>query len=490
MLSFDPDNLSFCTGNYIDGKHIPSNNNQIQVHRPSDGKAYALIPESGIEGVTQAVEIAEEKRISSGWSSCSPRQRGAILRRWADLIEKDAIYLGQLEALGSTRPITDVINHEIPFTAEAIRFYAECTDKYSGDLLPTRKDSLGMLIPEPYGVVGAITPWNFPLSMASWKCGPALAAGNAVVLKPSELTPFSTLRLAELAVKAGLPAGVLNVVQGSGLQTGSELVKHPLIRKVSFTGSTVTGAQIMSDAGFNGMKPVTLELGGKSPQLVFNDAGNPVDIAQRIARGFIANGGQACVAGTRLIVQRAIAPALLEQLILLCQQCRPGYTWLENSRYSPLIDSRQGNKVQRLIQQSCVEGAEVLAGGKRFEHTEEGWFWQPTLLINVGEDNCAVQEEIFGPVLTVQYFDEIEEGIALAQHDTYGLCAGVHTQSLTTAMRSMQSLNAGTVWVNRYGRSGDFIIPTGGFMGSGIGKDLGRQAFQACQRQKSVLIDF
>jgi len=490
MLSFDPDNISFRTGNYINGQHSQATPEQIQVRRPSDGKVYAAIADSGAEVVAAAVEIAEEKRVSSGWSTCSPRQRGAILHRWANLIEEDATYLGQLEALGSTRPITEVINHEIPFTAEAIRFYAECADKYSGDLFPTRKDSLGMLIPEPYGVVGAITPWNFPLSMASWKCGPALAAGNAVVLKPSELTPFSTLRLAELAVKAGLPAGVLNIVQGSGLHTGSALVKHPLIRKVSFTGSTVTGAKIMSDAGFNGMKPVTLELGGKSPQLVFNDAGDPKDVAQRILRGFTANGGQACVAGTRLIIQRGIAPALLEQLIILCQQFRPENTWSETSRYSPLIDSRQGNKVQALIRQSCLEGGEVLVGGERFDDTEEGWFWQPTLLTHVTQDNCAVQEEIFGPVLTIQYFDDDEEGMALAQHEVYGLCAGVHTQSLSTAMRAMQTLNAGTVWVNRYGRSGDFIIPTGGFMGSGIGKDLGRQAFQACQRQKSVLIDF
>lgn len=490
MLSFDPDKVSFSTGNYIDGQHSQLNEGQLQVHRPSDGKAYADIPESGSAVVAQAVEIAEQKRISSGWSTCSPRQRGAILRRWADLIDEDAPYLGQLEALGSTRPISDVINHEIPFTAEAIRFYAECADKYSGDLLPTRQDSLGMLIPEPYGVVGAITPWNFPLSMASWKCGPALAAGNAVVLKPSELTPFSTVRMAELAVKAGLPAGVLNIVQGSGLHTGSELVKHPLVRKVSFTGSTRTGAQIMSDAGFNGMKPVTLELGGKSPQLVFNDAGDVDEVAQRILRGFTANGGQACVAGTRLIVQRGIAPALIEKLVSLCQQFKPGNTWLDTTRYSPLIDHRQGEKVQSLVRQSCEEGGEVLVGGQRFENTEDGWFWQPTLLANVANDNCAVQEEIFGPVLTVQYFDEEEEGIALAQHDTYGLCAGVHTLSLPLAMRAMQSLNAGTVWVNRYGRSGDFIIPTGGFMGSGIGKDLGRQAFQACQRQKSVLIDF
>ncbi|WP_241622182.1 aldehyde dehydrogenase family protein [Rosenbergiella australiborealis] len=490
MLSFEPDSVSFSTGNFIDGQHCVPTERDIEVRRPSDGKVYAAIPDSSAELVSQAVENAEATRISSGWSTCSPRQRGAILNRWADLIENDAPYLGQLEALGSTRPISDVINHEIPFTAEAIRFYAECADKYSGDLLPTRQGSLGMLVPEPYGVVGAITPWNFPLSMASWKCGPALAAGNAVVLKPSELTPFSTLRMAELAVQAGLPAGVLNIVQGSGQTTGSALVKHPLVRKISFTGSTATGARIMSDAGYNGMKPVTLELGGKSPQLVFDDAGDPVEVAKRIVRGFTSNGGQACVAGTRLIVQRGIAPALIDQLIALCQQFQPGNTWLASTSYSPLIDQRQGEKVQSVIHHACQQGAEIVVGGERFDHTEDGWFWQPTLLTGVSADNCAVQEEIFGPVLTVQYFDDEDEGISLAQHNIYGLCAGVHTQNLAVALRAMQALNAGTVWINRYGRSGDFIIPTGGFMGSGIGKDLGRQAFQACQRQKSVLIDF
>lgn len=416
-------------------------------------------------------------------------KRGAVLHRWADLIAADTL-LAQLESLGSTRPIYDVVNHEIPFTAEAIRFYAECADKYSGDVLPTRDASLGMLVPEPYGVIGAITPWNFPLSMASWKCGPALAAGNAVVLKPSELTPFSTVRMAELAIQAGLPAGVLNIIQGSGAVTGSALVAHPLVRKVSFTGSTATGARIMSDAAFNGMKPVTLELGGKSPQLVFDDCGDIDDVAGRILRGFTANGGQACVAGTRLIVQRGIHDALMSKLIELCQGFRAGVTWDEASRYAPMIDRRQAEKVASVVSSARQQGAEVLVGGERFADTGEGYFWQPTLLAVSGHDNPAVQEEIFGPVLTVQIFDDEAEGLTLASHPTYGLCAGVHTKNIDRALRAMRGIAAGTVWINRYGRSGDFIIPTGGFHGSGIGKDLGRQAFEACQRYKSVLIDF
>ncbi|MFH8134934.1 aldehyde dehydrogenase [Pantoea osteomyelitidis] len=489
MLSFDPEKVILPAGHYIDGQHCDTQGEQLSVNRPSDGKPYATLSEAQAGDVDRAVTLAHQAVKASGWASASPRERGKVLRRWADLIEQDAT-LPQLEALGSTRPISDVVNHEIPFTAEAIRFYAECADKYSGDLFPTRDSSLGMLVPEPYGVIAAITPWNFPLSMASWKCGPALAAGNAVVLKPSELTPFSTARMAELAVQAGLPSGVLNIVQGSGAVTGSALVAHPLVRKVSFTGSTLTGARIMSDAAYHGMKPVTLELGGKSPQLVFDDAGDIDTVAQRILRGFTANGGQACVAGTRLIVQRAIAEPLIARLVALCQTFRPGVTWDETSRYAPLIDARQGNKVASVIAAAKAQGAQVLVGGERFADTADGWFWQPTLLSAPGADNPAVEQEIFGPVLTVQIFDEEEEGLQLAAHAIYGLCAGVHTLSLPRALRAMRAIEAGTVWINRYGRSGDFIIPTGGFLGSGIGKDLGRQAFQACQRQKSVLIDF
>ena len=489
MLSFDPDKVVLPAGQFINGEYCRGSGAAFPVKRPSDGKIAGELNEADAAQVDEAVTLADRAAKASGWAGCPPRERGAVLRRWADLIADDGA-LAQLEALSSTRPIRDVVNHELPFTAEAIRFYAECADKYSGDLLPTRAASLGMLVPEPYGVIGAITPWNFPLSMASWKCGPALAAGNAVVLKPSELTPYSTLRMAELAIQAGLPAGVLNIVQGSGAVTGSALVAHPLVRKVSFTGSTQTGARIMSDAAFNGMKPVTLELGGKSPQLVFDDAGDVDVVADRILRGFTANGGQACVAGTRLIVQRGIADALIEKLVARCAAFRPGVTWDERTRYSPLINARQAEKVASVVQAAVQAGGEILTGGQRFENTGDGYFWQPTLLANVSAGSPAVQEEIFGPVLTVQRFDDEAEGLALAAHATYGLCAGVHTLSLDRALRAMRGLAAGTVWINRYGRSGDFIIPTGGFHGSGIGKDLGRQAFEACQRHKSVLIDF
>ncbi|MDK2633996.1 aldehyde dehydrogenase family protein [Pantoea stewartii subsp. indologenes] len=490
MTDFNPDDVHLSSGHFIDGQFVSASGQAMGIKRPSDGQHYAEIHEADARTVDDAVTVAEARRISSGWSVCSPRERGAALSRWADLIEKDSEYLAQLEAVGSTRPVTDARNIEVPFTAAALRFYAECADKYSGDVFPTQHSSLGMLVPEPYGVIGAITPWNFPLSMASWKCGPALAAGNAVVLKPSELTPFSTARLAELAVQAGIPSGVLNVIQGSGKVTGNALVTHPLVRKVSFTGSTATGAAIMSQAALHGTKPVTLELGGKSPQLVFDDAGDADEIAERLFLGFTVNAGQACVSGTRLIIQKGIAERVTEKLIARCQKPVPGMTWHESTRYCPLIDARQGEKVATIIAQSVAQGARVLVGGKRYDNTKEGWFWQPTLLENVGPDNVALHEEIFGPVLTIQTFTDEEEALALAQHAVFGLCAGVHTLNMPRAMRLMRALDSGTVWVNRYRRTWDFIIPTGGFQGSGFGKDLGRQAFEACQRYKSVLIDF
>lgn len=490
MLSFDPENVSLPKGHLIGGKIHEGDGERLRVNRPSDGQFLGEIPDGDAALVDLAVTNAHQSWLESGWGTRPPRERAKVLRRWADLIDAHAEDLGRLEAISSTRPIFDVVNHEIPFTAEAIRFYAECCDKYSGDVLPTRTASLGMLVPEPYGVIGAITPWNFPLSMASWKLGPALAAGNAVVLKPSELTPFSSVRLAELAIEAGLPAGVLNIVQGRGASCGSALVNHPLIRKVSFTGSTATGAQIMSQAALNGMKPVTLELGGKSPQLVFDDAGDIDVVAARIFRGFTANGGQACVAGTRLVVQSGIAEALVGKLVALCEGVEPGNTWQGGCRYAPIIDVRQAKKIESIVQAAIDEGAQLLAGGEFFPNTGQGYFFKPTLLAGVGAESAAVQEEIFGPVLTIQTFETEEQGLALADHAIYGLAAGVHTLNIDRALRAMRRLAAGTVWINRYGRSGDFIIPTGGFNGSGIGKDLGRQAFEACLRYKSVLIDF
>ena len=339
-------------------------------------------------------------------------------------------------------------------------------------------------------MVGAITPWNFPLVMVSWKVGAALAAGNAVVLKPSELTPWSAIRLAELAIQAGVPAGLFNVVQGDGQVTGDALSRHPLISKMTFTGSTRTGAAIMAACAKSGPKPVTLELGGKSPQLVFNDAPDIERLAKLIAGAITGNAGQVCVAGSRLIVQRGIAEALVDRLVGVSAACvpgRPGTTRPRCRRSSPprrRSASSTSWSEDAMPVPACAAAAACSIGGPG------GAYFMPTLIEGVDGSNPAVREEIFGPVLTVQAFDDEEEGLALAAHEHYGLAAGVHTADIGRALRAMRGISAGTVWINRYGRSADFVIPTGGYHQSGIGKDLGRQAVEANLRFKSVLVDF
>jgi len=300
------------------------------------------------------------------------------------------------------------------------------------------------------------------------------------------MTPFSALRMAELAVKAGIPEGLINIVQGNGATTGNALTGHPEVAKLSFTGSTVAGQAIMGNIARTGMKPMTLELGGKSPQVVFADADLEMT-AQAIATSILANSGQACVAGSRVIVAAELAEALAAQLQVLLANINPGPTWDGTTTYGPIISEKQLKRVDSLVQESIAVGATVLCGGNRLDRP--GCFYMPTILTDVSDKSPAVTEEIFGPVLTVQTFLSEEEALQLADHATYGLAAGVFTRDLSRALRVVNELEAGTVWVNRYGRSRDHILPTGGYKSSGIGKDLGREAYHANRRSKSVLID-
>jgi len=488
-MDFEPGTMNVPMGHFIGGQFV-SDGPALSVIRPSDHAPLGEIPDADDDMVDRAVCNAHQAWVKSGWGQWAPRDRARVLLRWADLLDAHIDELARLEAIGSTRPVKDVHGFDLPFTSECIRFFAECADKFGGDAVPTKADSLGLVLPEPYGVVGAIAPWNFPLSMASWKCGPALAAGNAIVLKPSELTPFSVLRFAQLAVQAGVPAGVFNVIQGRGVSAGAALVRHPLISKISFTGSTVTGAAIMSEAARHGTKPVTLELGGKSPQLVYDDAGDLATVAARIVKGFTSNAGQACVSGTRLIVQRGIAEPLLDEIQAQIAAFRPGVTWSSRTTFSPLISAGQADNVHAAVQRALADGATARCGGGFYDMDSHGRYYQPTVLTEVTSEMAAVREEIFGPVLTVQTFEDEAHGLALADHPTYGLAAGVHTQDISRALRAVRRIQAGTVWVNRFGRTWDFILPTGGFKGSGLGKDLGRQAFEANLRYKTVLVDF
>ncbi|MDR5774670.1 MULTISPECIES: aldehyde dehydrogenase [unclassified Caballeronia] len=489
MDRFDPAVIAVPRGHFIGGEFVDAGTTRIDVTRPSDGVAYASIPVADAAMIDHAVQNAYTAWRTSGWASCAPRERARVLRRFADLVAADAATLAPLEALGSTRPVRDAFNWDVPFTAEGIRFYAELADKIGGEVAATDHRHLGMTMTEPYGVIGAIAPWNFPLVMASWKIAPALAAGNAVVLKPSEMTPFSVLRLARLALEAGVPPGIFNVVQGDGRTTGDALVRHPRIAKVTFTGSTRTGAAIMAACAETGTKPVTLELGGKSPQIVFADAPRIDEVARRIAGAIAGNAGQVCVAGSRLLVERSIADELADRIAHVFGELHAGPTWAADTTLPPIISEPQAARIEAIVQRSVASGAALRCGGERPHAATPGPFYAPTLLTGVTQETEAVRHEIFGPVLTLQAFDSEEEALALAAHPDYGLAAGVHTADLGRALRMVRGIEAGTVWVNRYGRTSDFVIPTGGYKGSGIGKDLGRQAFEANLRIKSVLID-
>ncbi len=483
-LSFDPDTVHLPIGHFIGDRMIPADG-VIDMHRPSDGKAYAGCPLADEALVDRAVETAKNALKVSNWGGVRPRERTVVLQRWADLIEREAETLAKLEALSSTRPVGHVITGDIAVSAEQIRFFAEFADKEGSDLVPTDDGSLGMVMTEPYGVVAAITPWNFPVSMAAWKLGPALAAGNAVVLKPSEMTPFSTVYLAELAIRSGLPAGLVNIVLGDGPVTGTALTGHPDIAKVSFTGSTGAGSAIMANVARTGVKPMTLELGGKSPQLVFADA-DLDNAAAAIAQSMLSNAGQACVAGSRLIVEEGAAAPLAEAIVRRMRLAKASPTWDEMSEYSPIISKRQLNRIHGIVEAAVAAGGECLFGGAPMD--APGYFYQPTLMAVRDSSSPAITEEIFGPVLTMQTFADEEEAVALADHPTYGLAAGLFTRDLSRALRLTRRLQAGTVWVNRYSRSRDHILPTGGYKRSGIGKDLGREAYQANRKSKSVLI--
>lgn len=483
-FSFDPYSVSLPEGHFIGGSYV-SGPDAMEVRAPSTGAVIGAIPCADASVVDQAVAAARAALATSKWAVIAPRERLRALCRWADLIEAEAETLAQLEAVCSSRPVGEAMTGDVLVTAEQIRFFAELADKECDDLVPTAETSMGFIASEPYGVVGAITPWNFPISMAGWKLAPALAAGNAVVLKPSEMTPYSTLYMAELSVRAGLPAGLINIVLGDGPVTGNAMTGHPDIDKISFTGSTSAGRAIMENIARNGIKPMTLELGGKSPQIVFADA--DLDLAADcLERGIVPNAGQFCVAGSRMIVAREIADELAEKLIERFARYVPAPTWNDPAGFSPIISARQMERIDSIVRAGQAAGGEILCGGTPFD--SPGSYYRPTLVAGVDADNPAVRAEIFGPVATFETFDSEEEAVALARHPAYGLCAGLYTSDLSRGLRLPRRIEAGTVWVNRYGRSRDHILPTGGWKASGLGKDLGREAFHLNRRTKSVLI--
>jgi aldehyde dehydrogenase (NAD+) len=489
-LSFDPDLIEVPSGQHIGGSFVDLPGEEIVVLRPSDEKPMGTITDGGSEAVDMAVAAASKALDECGWAVMNPRDRAKALFAFAEKIEEKAEYLGRLEAMGSSRLVSGTVTGDAVRTAAVVRYFAEYCDKLEGIVTATKANTLSYTRRQPYGIAGAIVPWNFPMITAAWKFAPALAAGNAVVMKTSELTPHSLLALAECAAEAGLPGGLFNVVNGWGHSTGAAIVSHPAIGIVSFTGSTSTGAAIMSLAAQSGIKPVVLELGGKSPQIVTGDPGDMETVATRVANAFMANAGQVCTLASRLIVQRSVADELVSRVLAKTQQIKAGPTWDETTTFAPVISAKQFSRIDALVAETVKQGGEVLTGGRRLEGPNSGNFYAPTVLANVTRDNIGFTDEFFGPVMNVTPYDEIEEAIAEAQHPTYGLSASIHTQDLKLAMKVADAVEAGMVWVNQHGRDPEFSYTAGGWKGSGFGKDMGRAGFEAFTREKAVWINY
>jgi aldehyde dehydrogenase (NAD+) len=487
MIVFDPDQTSVPAGHFIDGRLVVEGVERMLVRRPSDGGMHGDIPLGDDRTVHAAATAAA--RAQPAWAATAPRARAAVLRRWAELIDANLEEIARLEALVSTRFFHEALGVDVRNSAEWIRFYAEYCDKLDGAVLPTASTSLALTTRTPYGVVGAIAPWNFPLVLAIWKVAPALAAGNAVVLKPSELTPFSVVRVAELAVEAGLPRGLFNVVLGEGPVVGRAIVRHPLVSCVAFTGSTATGRRVMVDAAESGPKPVGLELGGKGPQLVLADAEDLDAVSREVAWGVTRNAGQLCYAGSRLVVHRSLADELVERVAARMQALVPGPTWDDEATLAPILNEKQAARIEDLVGQTLAQGASLRLGGHRLQQPGDGIWFAPTILEGVVPEMAGCREEVFGPVLAVQRFDDEEEGLALADHPDYGLSASVYSASLKGALRAAQRLQAGSVWVNGWGRKPDFTAPFGGWKASGLGLEAGRAGYEKFLRQKTIWLD-
>jgi len=474
-------------GNFIDGT-IVGGAAQLTVLNPATGQPLAQAANATAQEVDQAVQNARAAFDDGRWANMRPAERERILLKLADLVEANGEAIAQLETLNQGKSIHLARAIDVSGTLEFMRYTAGWATKLDGEALnpsiavPPGAQYTAWTRREPVGVVAGIVPWNFPFMIAAWKAIPALVAGCSVVLKPSPETPLSALRLAELALEAGLPPGVLNVVTGNGA-TGQALVSHPLVAKVSFTGSTATGKQV-GHAALDHMARFTLELGGKNPMLVFADANIENAIGGLMLAG-LANQGQICASASRIYVQRPIYEAFVAALTQAVGTMRVGEGMDEQATITPVISQRQQEKIEGYLQSAQQEGARFACGGGKLERP--GFFVNPTVLADVRQDMQVAREEIFGPVLSVIPFDTDEEAVQFANDTPYGLGASVWTQDLTRSMRLVRQIQAGTVWVNTHVLL-DPSMPFGGFKQSGMGREFGRHSVEACTEIKSVCI--
>lgn len=460
---------------------------QFDCISPIDGRLLAQVASCDQADAERAVASARAAFDAGSWAQLAPAKRKAVMIRFAELLEAHAEELALLETLDMGKPIGDSLTVDIPGAARALRWSGEAIDKVYDEVAPTPHDQLGLVTREPVGVVAAIVPWNFPLMMACWKLGPALATGNSVVLKPSEKSPLTAIRIARLAIEAGIPAGVLNVLPGYGHTVGKALALHMDVDTLVFTGSTRVAKQLMIYAGESNMKRVWLEAGGKSPNIVFADAPDLQAAAQAAAGAIAFNQGEVCTAGSRLLVERSIKERFLPLVVEALKAWKPGNPLDPATNVGALVDTQQLNTVLGYIEAGRAAGAQVLLGGQRTLEETGGLYVEPTIFDGVGNAMKIAQEEIFGPVLSVISFDSAEEALAIANDTPYGLAAAVWTADLSKAHRTARALRAGSVWVNQYD-GGDMTAPFGGFKQSGNGRDKSLHAFDKYTELKATWI--
>ena len=460
---------------------------QFDNRSPIDGRSLGMVARCDGQDIEAAVASARAAFEARAWAGKAPAQRKRVLIKFADLIQQHGAELALLETLDMGKPIKYSQSVDVGGAANCIRWYGEAIDKIYDEIAPTADSSLALITREPVGVVGAIVPWNYPMLMAAWKIAPALAAGNSVILKPSEKSPLTALRLGDLALQAGIPAGVFNVVPGYGNEAGAALALHMDVDCIAFTGSTRVGKQIMQMAGQSNLKRAWMELGGKSANIVCADCPD-LDAAVAAAIGSIYfNQGQSCNAPSRLFVEEAIKERFLEKALAMMPSFAPGDPLDENTVMGAIVDATQLNTVIGYIEAGKAGGARLLAGGARVRDDTGGYFVEPTLFDQVESGMTIAREEIFGPVLSVLSFTDLSDAIRQANGTVYGLHAAVWTSDLTKAVQTSRALRAGTVHVNQYDND-DITVPFGGYKQSGNGRDKSLHAFDKYTELKTTWI--
>lgn len=452
---------------------------------PATGKELARIPQCSAEDVDRAVSAARSAYESGVWAGRSPAERKALLLKWADLVERDAEQLALLESLDTGKPIRDTLAIDVGSSLKSMRWFAEAIDKIYDEVAPGPSNVLAMLRRRPLGVIAAIVPWNFPLNMAIIKIMPALAAGNSVILKPSELTSLTALRIARLAHEAGLPDGVFSVLTGLGPEVGKALALHMDVAGLSFTGSTAVGRLLMGYAAQSNLKRVNLECGGKSANIVFADVADPARAASAAANAIFQNMGQICNAGSRLLVEASIHDEFLERVLGETRGRESGDPLDPATRFGTMISAAHAERVRSFIRAGIRDGAQLVAGGEGAAGTA---IVPPTIMGNVRNDMEIAREEIFGPVLSVIRFESEAEAISIANDSPYGLACALWTSNVPRALRLEPKLETGVVWINSV-RAGDITVPFGGMKQSGLGRDKSIHCFDEVTAIKSVWLD-